>query len=126
MGIDEATFRSYIRPNAENDVKVELMLEKVAEVEGLVLSEEELENEYKTAAEAYNMEVEALKNAVIAEMFERDAKLKKAVEFIASNAVALDKEEGAEEEEKAEAAEKKPAAKKSGKKAAASEEKTEE
>ena len=125
MGIDEATFRSYIRPNAENEVKVELMLEKVAEVEGIVLTEEELENEYKTAAEAYNMDIEALKGAVIAEMFERDAKLKKAVEFIASNAVALDKEEGAEEEEQAEA-EKKPASKKSSKKAAESEEKTEE
>ena len=97
MGIDETTFRGYIRPNAENEVKVELLLEKVAEVEGIEATEEELEKEYQNAAEAYNMEVEQLKAAVDAEVIKRDIKLRKAADLITAAAVALDKEEEPEE-----------------------------
>ena len=131
MGIDEGTFRGYMRPNAENEVKAELLLEKVAEVEGIEAAEEDIENEYKSAAETYNMEVEKLKEAVDAEMLVRDIKLRKAADMIIAAAVALDHEETAETEEAPaeEEAEKKPAAKKTAKKTEtkkAKEEKTEE
>ena len=93
MGIDETTFRGYIRPNAENEVKVELLLEKVAEVEGIEASEEDLEKEYQNAAEAYNMEVEQLKAAVDAEVIKRDIKLRKAADLVTASAIALDQKE---------------------------------
>ena len=98
MGIDERTFRTYIRPNAENEIKAELLLEKVAEVESIELSDEEIESEIKAAAESYGMEAEELKNAVGTEAFARDAKLKKAAELIVAAAVATDVDESAEKE----------------------------
>ena len=138
MGIDEQTFRGYVRPGAETDVKVELMLEKVAEVEALEVTAEEIEEEYKKAAEMYNMELDKLKEAVAEEYITHDLRLNKASKFLADNAVALDEPEdapAAEAEakpakkttkkaaEKTEEGEAKPAAKKTAKKAA---EKTED
>ena len=119
MGIDEQTFRGYVRPGAETDVKVELMLEKVAEVESLEITAEEIEAEYKKAAEMYNMDLEKLKEAVAEEYITHDLRLNKASKFLADNAVALDEPEDAPAAE----AEAKPAAKKTTKKAA---EKTED
>ena len=118
MGADEATFRSYIRPNAEKEIRSELMLEKVAEVENIEATPEEIENEYAEAAKTYNVEIEQVKQSVSEEMMARDIKLLKAVDLIVDSAVAVEKKETAEAEgeEKVEAdAEpaKKPAAKKS-------------
>ena len=110
MGADEATFRSYIRPNAENEVRSELMLEKVAEVEAIAVTPEEIEEEYANAAKTYNVDVETVKKSVAPELIERDLKMKKAVDLIADSAVAVAKaEEPAEapaEEPKPEAEEK--------------------
>ena len=119
MGADEATFRTYIRPNAENEVKSELMLEKVAEVEAIAVTPEEIEEEYANAAKTYNVDVETVKKSVAAELIERDLKMKKAVDLIADSAVAVAKTEAPAEEPKAEAEEKpkkKPVAKKTAKK----------
>ena len=131
MGADEATFRSYIRPNAENEVKSELLLEKVAEAEGIQVTPEEIEEEYKKAAETYNVEIEKVKSSVTEDMIERDLKLRKAADLIAESGVAVEKAESAEPEgeakPEAEAAEKKPAKKPAAKKTAKKEEpKTEE
>ena len=116
MGADEATFRAYIRPNAENEVKSELLLEKVAEVEGITVTPEEIEEEYQNAAKTYNVDVETVKKSVAAEMIERDLKMKKAVDLIVASGVAVEK---AEAEEKAEAKEADDAEKPAAKKAAA-------
>ncbi len=118
MGANEATFRSYIRSGTENEIKTELLLEKVAEVEGIEITPEELEEEYKNAAETYNMEIETVKERVAQEMIEHDLKLKKAMELIVASGVAVAKAEPAETDgenkpaAEAEATAKKPAAKK--------------
>ena len=114
MGADEATFRSYIRPGAERDVRSELLLEKVAEVEGIEATPEEIEDAYAEAAKTYNMEIERIKSSVETEVIARDIKLRKAVDLIADSGVAVAKAEPAEAEGEgaAEKAEKKPAAKK--------------
>ena len=90
------------------------MLEKIAEVENLEVPAEEIEAEYKTMAETYNMEIEKVKDSLPAEMLERDLKLRKAADLIVANAVAVEKKESAEAEAEAntEAPAKKPAAKK--------------
>ena len=93
MGIDEQMFRTYIRPSAENDVKTELMLEKIVEVEGIEVTEEEIEEQYQKASEMYGMDIEGLKKAVQPEMFERDVKLNKASVLVTDAGVATDKEE---------------------------------
>ncbi|MBE6914755.1 MAG: trigger factor [Ruminococcaceae bacterium] len=119
MGLDENAFRTYIRPNCENDVKVELLLEKVAEVENFTIAEEDIESEYKTAAEMYNMDVEKIKATVAAEVIADDLKMRKASELIFSTGVALDKEEESEAAAEEKPAAKKTAAKKTTKKAEA-------
>ena len=133
MGADEATFRSYIRPNAETQVRGDLLLEKVAEVENIQVTPEEIEEEYAQAATAYNMEIDRIKASVDAELIERDLKMKKAADLIAASGVAVEKAEKAEKadaegaEEKAEkkTAAKKPAAKKTAAKKPAEEPKEE-
>lgn len=118
MGADEATFRSYIRPNAETQVRGDLLLEKVAEVENIQVTPEEIEEEYAQAAKAYNMEIDRIKASVDAELIERDLKMKKAADLIAASGVAVEKAEKTEKAEKADAegaeekAEKKTVAKK--------------
>ena len=119
MGADEATFRSYIRPNAENEIKSELLLEKVAEVENLTVSEEEIEEEYKGLAETYNMEIDQIKNSVTADMIERDLKLKRAADLIASSGVAVEKAETPDGEGEAQSEDAQAPAKKAAKKTTA-------
>ena len=122
MGIDEQTFRQYIRPNCEKDVRSMLLLEKVAEVENLSVSAEEIEEEYKKDAENYGLELEQVKERVPAEAIESDLKLRKAADFIVEKAVPTDKKEEEPKAEEAPAEEKKPARKRSTKKAEPKEE----
>ena len=121
MGVDEATFRGFVRPNAERDVRSELLLEKVAEVENIEVTPEEIEDAYAEAAKAYNTEIERVKSYVDTEIIARDVKLHKAFNLIVDSGVAVAKAEPAavEGEAAAEKAEKKPAAKKATAKKAA-------
>ncbi len=97
-------FKATFRPQAESQVKFRLALEKIVELEKIEATEEELEAEFKKMAEAYNMEVEAVKNAVPAEELAKDVAVQKAIDFIKENAVITEVETKSE---------KKPAAKKS-------------
>ncbi|MCQ2406512.1 MAG: trigger factor [Oscillospiraceae bacterium] len=99
MNMEMNTFRGYMRPNAESQVKAEIFLDKVAQVEGIEISEEEIEAEYASAAEKYGMEIDKIKAAVNSGAIVTDLKLKKATEIVVSNAVATEpKEEEAKEE----------------------------
>jgi len=118
MGIDEKTFRGYVRPSARNEIHTELLLEKIAEAEKIEISEDEIEAEYKTASETYGMEIEKIKETVSPELIVHDLRLKKAAEVIFSTGIASEEEETKTEGE-APAEEKKPAAKKTTTKKAA-------
>ena len=90
MGMDENTFRGIMRPSAENQTKNEILLEAIAAAEGIEPSEEDIEEEYKRAAEMYGAELEQVKAAIAAELVTRDLKLKKAAEVLYTNAVVTD------------------------------------
>lgn len=107
MGVDEAAFRRIVRPSALNQVKTEILLEKVAEAEGVQISEEDVENEYKSAAERYSMELEQVKASVSPEIVTRDLKMKKATDIIFDAAVATDKPEDKPEDKAEDKAEEK-------------------
>ena len=115
MGIDEQTFRSYVRPSVENEVRTELLLEKIAETEKIEIGAEEIEEEYKKASETYSMEIEKIKETVSEEIIVHDLRLRKAADVIFSTGIASEEEETKTETP---AEEKKPAAKKTTKKAA--------
>lgn len=96
MGVDEATFRQIIRPSARNEVMTEVLLEKIAEVENVEITEEEIENEYKSASEAYNIDIDQVKSSVPVEIVTRDLKMKKAADVVYNSAVAVDEPEETE------------------------------
>jgi len=87
-GLDLDKMRAQFRPQAENFVKVRLALEKVAELENIEVTEEEIEAEYSRLAENYKMEAEQIKSMIPADSLTADLKVKKAMELVKANAVA--------------------------------------
>ena len=87
LGGDLSGFRSSIRPSAEKQVRLRVVLTAVAEAEGLEPSEEELNEEYAKLAEQYKMDVEKIKTIVPAQEITTDLKVRKARELIVSQAV---------------------------------------
>ena len=127
MGMDMATFEGQMRERAVADVKIELAVEKIIELEGLKASDEKIEEEYSKMAEMYQLDVEKIKELVPAETVSAElarqdalklvidsAKAKKPAAKKTTKKAAEKKEEGEAEEKPA----KKPAAKKTTKKAA--------
>ena len=80
--------RDQMRPQAETFVKTRLALEKIAELENLTASEEEIEAEYTRLAEAYQLEAEQIKGMIPAESVSEDLRVKAAMELVKANAVA--------------------------------------
>ena len=70
--MNEAALRASFKPQAERQVKLRLALEKIAELDGIVPTEEEIEAEYSKLAEAYKMEVEQVKNIIPTEDLSKD------------------------------------------------------
>ena len=98
-GMDLDAMREQAKPQAIRQVKTRLALDKIIELEGIAATEEETEEEYKKLAEAYNMEIEKVKEVLPAENLQKDVCTKKAVDFIRANAVITEK---AQEEAQAE------------------------
>ncbi len=97
QGMDINTYMQYtgsnieelkknMRPQAENQVKVRLALEAVAKKENLKATDEDIESEYKSMADAYGMKAEDIKARIPAEEVAEDLAVKKAIEFIKAEA----------------------------------------
>ena len=98
LNMNEAGFRSFMRPQAESEVRSELMLEKIAQLEGLIPTAEEIEEEYKKSAEKYEMDLDYLKSVLKEEVVKGELTRKKAADFILANGVATDKPESEQDE----------------------------
>ncbi len=99
LGGDLSGFKQSIRPSAENQLKIRLTLEAIAEAEKLDASEEEIEEEYKKLAEQYSMDVERIKTTVPADEIKGDLTVRKARDLVVSTAVATEGKEVPEEKE---------------------------
>ena len=88
LGGDLSGFRNSIRPSAEKQVKLRVVLNAIAEAEGVEVSEDDLKAEYEKLAEQYGMDVERLKTVVPAEEITTDLKVRKARDVIIAEAVA--------------------------------------
>ncbi|MBQ2726568.1 MAG: trigger factor, partial [Clostridia bacterium] len=97
-GMDLDTLRGQMRPDAEKQVKTRLALEKIAVKEGIAVSEEEIEEEYKRLAEVYGMEADKVKEAVEADAIAEDLKVKKAIDLVREKAAITEVEAAAEAE----------------------------
>lgn len=87
MGTTVQGVRESQRASALSQIKNTLLLEKVAEVEGIEITDEQVEDAYKQMAEQYEMEIEKVKEYVPAEEIVRDQKFQKAMEVITDSAV---------------------------------------
>ena len=99
QGTVEALQEQY-RERAEQQVRVRLGLAKIAEQEGLAVTDEEIEAEYKKVADAYGMPIENVKGLVRAKDISKDVANQKAMDLVKENAVYTEKApegEGAQE-----------------------------
>ncbi|MBQ6824398.1 MAG: trigger factor [Clostridia bacterium] len=85
-GMDEAAFRKGFEADALKQVKVRLALETVVAKEGIVVSDEDIEKEYKDIADAYGMPVDQVKMYLPVTDITMDCAVSKAVEVIRNNA----------------------------------------
>ena len=88
LGGDLSGFKNSIRPSAEKQVRLRVVLNAIAEAEGLEATEEDLNGEYQKLSEQYGMDVEKIKAAVPAEDISTDLKVRKARDLIVAEAVA--------------------------------------
>lgn len=88
MGMNMVTLRQQYQPMALAQVKSELAMSKIAEVENIQVTDEEVEAEYKRLAESYDMDVEKVKEVMPVEEINYSLKLTKASELVMANAVA--------------------------------------
>ncbi len=89
-GLDLDAIRKQMRPDAERQVKTRLALEKIAELEAVEVSDEEIETEFTRLSEAYGMEADKVKEAVATEALVADLKVKKAVDLVKESAKIVD------------------------------------
>ncbi len=100
MGGDVGAMRNAFRPGAEKQAKINVMLAKLVEVEGITVSEEELSAEYEELAKQYSLELDKIKSMVPEEEIKSSIETRKAVKVITDAAVAVaPKQEEKKEEE---------------------------
>ena len=89
MGGDMNTMRNAFRPVAEKQAKNNVVLAKIAEVENIQVSEEEIEAEFASLAAQYEMELAKIKEMVPVEEIKASLETRKTVKLIVDNATAV-------------------------------------
>lgn len=85
-GQDEDALKEQMKEDAAKRVKSNLTLEAIAAAENLQVSDEEVEEELSKMAEAYNMPLENIKQAIGSnEAMKEDLKVRKAIDFLVEN-----------------------------------------
>ena len=108
-GSTVADLKKNLMPQAEIQVKIRLALEKIAALEKLTVSEDDINAEYEKLASQYSMKAEDVKKYIPSSELEKDLLVSKALEFVKAEADIADVE--AKSEEKAKKPAKKTAAK---------------
>ncbi len=98
QGMDMNTYMQYTgmnadsvlemyKPEAERRVKMRLALEKIAELEDIKPTEDDIKAEYDRMAEAYNMEADKVKEIIPEESVKEDLGVQLAMKLVKDNAV---------------------------------------
>ena len=100
MGGDLSTMRNAFRSAAEKQAKANVTLAKIVEVEGIAVTDEDINAEFEEMAKQYEMEVDKIKSMVPVEELKTNLETRKAVKVIVDSAVAVapKAEEAASEE----------------------------
>ena len=86
-GMDMDSFRETYRDRAVNEVKLRLALEKIADLENIQISDEDLNNSLGEIAAANNIDVETVKKFIPVDEYITDLRVQKAIELVKENAV---------------------------------------
>ena len=113
-GMDEAKFMEDGREPAVRQVKMDLAIAAIIKAENLDVTDEEIEEKYKSMAEQYGMELDMLKKYLDAPTVRNQLLNEKAIAVVVDSA----KAEKPTKAEKTEGEEEKKPAKKTAKKAA--------
>ncbi|MDE5853148.1 MAG: trigger factor [Oscillospiraceae bacterium] len=90
-GADEDGLRNQFKERAESQVKTRLALEEIVSSENIIVSDEELENEFKKLADQYKLELDKVKNMVSAESLKMDIAVEKAMKLVRDSAKITEK-----------------------------------
>ena len=85
-GLTLDNIREQLRPQAEKQVKIRLALEKIAELEQLDATVEEIDAEYARIADTYKVDVAEVKNMIDADDIKADLLTSKAMDLVKANA----------------------------------------
>lgn len=85
-GMTLDALREQMRPQAERQVKARLALEKIAVLENVEVSEEDINAEYEKIAAAYGIELDQVKASIDSEAIAADMKVQKAMELVTAKA----------------------------------------
>lgn len=92
-GQDKDALRNQFRPQAERQVKLRLVLEKISALESIVPSDEDVEKEYAKIAEGYKMEADKVKDLIRKEDLMKDIAVEKAFDLVRDSAVVAEERE---------------------------------
>lgn len=96
-GMDVNAVRASFRPQAERQVKVRLALEKIAALEEIKPTEEEISAEYEKIAKAYEVELDNVKKMIPEADLAKDIAVEKAAGIVRDALVVSDEPEKAAE-----------------------------
>ena len=86
-GLTLDALREQMRPQAERQVKARLALEKIAALENIEATEEDVNAEYEKIASAYGIELDQVKASIDSDAIAADMKVQKAMELVKEKAV---------------------------------------
>ena len=87
VGLNRDSLKEQYADRAEKSVKVRLALEKIVEAENIEATDEDAEDEFKTLAEMYNMELDRVKKLVPIADLKKDKAVEKAMKLVKDTAV---------------------------------------
>ena len=87
MGMTRESFKESFKDRAQMEVKLRLALEKIAELENIEASEEEIEAEYKRYCDAFNVKMKEVKARIPAKSLAMDIKVSKASDLVREKAI---------------------------------------
>lgn len=85
-GMNKDTIRDTFKPQAERQVKVRLALEKIAQLENIQPSDEDIEAEFAKLAESYKIDVDKVKTFITKEELVKDLSVEKAIGIVRNSA----------------------------------------
>lgn len=85
-GMNKDTIRDTFKPQAERQVKVRLALEKIAQLENIQPSDEDIEAEFAKLAESYKIDVDKVKTFIPKEELVKDLSVEKAIGIVRDSA----------------------------------------